>query len=404
MGVSIKKKTTGGNGVNHRLKPAFLPMDEINILTQVRRTWSPEHVEELEEGICFIRGLLEPIIVVNFDLQSAQEYLALTNRYYRVSHKLKDLVQSADSRYLIVLSGEMRLRAHRLIWEEGCSACRELYGREAPGKCFSRHLTRRKLVEVRLHRDIPVNLAMDIQLMANDYEAPPESEMIRGLGVRYRFKKDTDPNLTIAKFARSVGRSPATMSKYLKIYDLPQEIFELLEPPKSAASSGERPRPLISSGIAFELAFLKEQGEKDLKWWALRAIAGRMKVEYFHRKVREYLAVKNQGVLDLFESSAEAAAKRAHIKMTVNQEMVNGVYGNLAYWRKVLTLFERGQLGKDDSPFSADSPTRLYRQQVELMKEAVLPHLSEFLSAEKVQEVHRVLGKVEELLAGQPAL
>jgi len=404
MGVSGKKKTLSNGGVNYRLKPAFLPIDKINILTQVRRTWSREHVVALADNICLHRGLLEPIIVVNYSAELCQKYLDLTNRHYKVDHQLAELIQIEDGRYLIVLSGEMRLRAHRLIWEEGCSACQEQFGQEIPGKCFARHLINRKIIEARLHRDIPASMAMRIQLTGNCYNAPPESETIQGNGVHYRFEKEMDLRLTIAKFARSVGRSPATMSKYLKIYDLPREIFELLEPPKTAASSGEKPKPLISSGIAFELAFLKEQGEKDLMWWAQRAIAGRMKVEYFHRKIREYLAVKNQCVLDLFESSAEAAAKRAHIKATVNQEMVNGVYGNLAYWRKVLLLFERGQLGKDDSPFSADSPTRLYRQQVELMKEAVLPHLSDFLSADKVQEIHQVLGQVDRALPSSATL
>src|SRR3989344_6358153 len=370
----------------HR-KPRFvlLNLDSINTVTQHRRIFLANDTQALADNICQY-GLLDPLITASFFSNSAQEYIELINTFYKTAHHLSELRRADNEHYQIVLSGERRLRAHLLILENGCSLCREQYGQEEMGSCYRRHfgkIKKPKKIEAHIYHDLSAIEAMDIQLSGNSYVMPKEQEMIESYALQYFVKKKIDPKLTIAQFARSVGKAPETMRGYLKVHALPDAIYNYYQ------------QGLISYGIALELAFLKDQGENNIDFWAMRAIVGRLKVDDFHKRIREHLRNRNQTVLEIFGEKSEKAAKKLFIRKTVAKEMIADLHAGNVYWKKVLCLFEEGKLGKNDSPFSEESPVHLYRKQMELTKNNILPHLAKFLPKKSLREIEKTLARVE---------
>ena len=63
----------------------------------------------------------------------------------------------------------------------------------------------------------------------------------------------------------------------------------------------------------------------------------------------------------------------------------------IAALKNVLKLFQSGDLGKKDSPFSEGSPVSLYRKQICLMEQEVLPHLEQFLPKNSLGEIKKTL-------------
>jgi len=367
-------------------KEILMFLDEINVLAQHRQTFLPEEISAKADSVCRY-GLFEKILVVAFKRKSAQDYIDLTNQHYKTNHALVELTQLPDGTFPVLLSGEVRLRGHKEAWEMGCPTCREHFGQEKPGVCYCRHFypkKAKKMIEVKLYDDMPAIVAIDIQLTGNSYTPPPENEMVAAISFQFLVKKKIDPSLTIARFARSVGKSPGTISGYLKVFELPKEIYEFYQ------------KGYLSYGIALELAFLKNHGEstKSLHWWAMRAITGKIKADVFQKKVREHLQNQGQGLLEIFHDISEKEARRRAIRETVAKEMVDDIYRGTAYWQKVLGLFKEGKLGKKDSPFSESSPVALYRKQVALMESQVLTHLEQFLPKHALTDIKKTIALV----------
>lgn len=367
----------------------LLDINFINILTQHRRTLLADDTRALADNICQY-SLLDPLVIVSFSPASAQEYIELVNTFYKTAHCLSELQRVNNEHYQIVLSGERRLRAHWLIWESGCSLCREKYGQEELGSCYKRHFGKRKKdkkIETRLYHDLSAVEAMDIQLSGNSYVLPKEQEMIQSYALQYFIKRKMDPKLTIAQFARSVGKAPETMRGYLKVCALPDAIYDYYQ------------QGFIPYGIAAELAFLKDQGENDLDFWAMRAIVGKIKVETFRQIIRGHLEKKNQSILEIFDEKSQEETKKSFVRKTVAKEVIGDLHAGTVYWRKVLRLFEEGKLGKKDSPFSEGSPVNLYKKQIDLTKNHIFPHLARFLPKKSLKEIERTLARVELVLA-----
>lgn len=367
-------------------KELLMFLDEINVLAQHRQTFLPEEISAKADSVCRY-GLFEKILVVAFKRKSAQDYIDLTNQHYKTSHALAELTQLPDGTFPVLLSGEVRLRGHKEAWELGCPTCRERFGQEEPGVCYCRHFSpkkAKKMIEIKLYDDMPAIIAIDIQLTGNSYTPPPENEMVAAISFQFLVKKKIDPNLTIARFARSVGKSPGTISGYLKVFELPKEIYEFYQ------------KGYISYGIALELAFLKNHGESNsgLKWWAMRAITGKIKSDVFRKKVRAHLQNQGQELLEIFHDVSEKEAKKRAIRETVAKEMIDDIYRGTAYWQKVLRLFKEGKLGRKDSPFSEGSPVALYRKQVNLMETQVLAHLEQFLPKRTVAGIKKTIALV----------
>lgn len=364
---------TNGEKVPH-YRGGYLSLGHINVLAQPRKTF--EDITELADDIAE-HGQLHPMVVARFTAPVCGQYLALLNRLWGSSFALRRLRGCKSSRgvvYYVLLAGERRYRALSLLWQRGCSTCRDTYGKnEPPGTCFARHFGRRRdTVEVRISTRMAPLPALFLQLSENTHVRVPPHEEAKAYTLLYRLLRQADTSFTVAAFARKVGRSPETIRHALRFSGLPLDIQRTVE------------KGYLPYGMALELTRLAVAGVKRnvLEYWKLRAITERRTVEQFRELVTGYLAHLRNGDGDLFGPHTEtelAAARRQHIKRTVAREMIRGVWSWILYFRKVQGLFRDHLLGYPESPFSLRSPVRVTKSLLEEL-ERLIPHMERVLT------------------------
>ncbi len=134
-----------------RYRGAMLPISEINVLPQPRKTF--EDIPELALDVAD-KGFLNPPTVARLSEEHCRNYLKVINALWGSSFTIEELAPSlvrGKVFFHVLLAGERRFRSCRLLWEEGCKKCVRKFGSEAPGACFKRHFRSDKL-EVRLCR------------------------------------------------------------------------------------------------------------------------------------------------------------------------------------------------------------------------------------------------------------
>ncbi len=272
----------------------------------------------------------------------------------------------------VLLAGERRYRALSLLWREGCSKCREEYGRELKGRCFRRHFGRQNdTIEARISTSIIPLHALFLQLSENTHMAVPPHEEAHAYTLLFRLIRHGNADFTLAAFARSVGRSPETIRNALRFSSLPAGIQRSVE------------KGYIPYGIALELTRLDVAHVKRsvLDYWESRAITERHTVEQFGELVTKYLENLREPTGNLFAVMSEEErriAQRLHVKRTVARETIQATWSWIRYFRRMLRLFHEGSIGYEDSPYSVRSPVRVTLALIAEL-EALIPHLRHVL-------------------------
>jgi hypothetical protein len=387
----------GGLRGGHHFEGSFLPLGSITVLPQPRRTF--ERIEEFAQGLAQ-NLVLNPPTIARFSREACGQYLAVLNLIWKTSLTIKQdaicVGERGEKVYYTLLAGERRYRALTFLWQEGCEECREQYGKEEKGACFRRHFKRSR-VEVRLAIDITPLSALFLQMAENTHMPVPPHEEAYAYAQLFRLAKEADEKFSLATFARGVGRSPETIRNALRFCNLPKGI-------QAAVEKGQ-----IPYGIAIEISRLHqtEMEEQQLEWWLLRAITENYKVPDFRRVVTQYLLNQRSGqgsLLDILTEEQRRMFEQPHFRQVVEVHTVQAMWAWIYYFGKVFQLFEEGRLGRVDSPFSEDSPVRLFRRLVDRL-EQVLPHLKQFLPKKEyplrmgmLKQARAIAGALEEAL------
>lgn len=367
---------------------AQIPLNAINILPQPRRTF--EEIEILAGDIA-VKGLLEPPVVAKLNEDGCTDYLAVINRLWRTSYQIEDLVATLDTdgqkHFYILIAGERRLRALRLLQAAGYDACIKEFGPHG----FYETLFDGGKIDVRLCVDMPPLEVIFRQTSENMHLRVPPHEEARFFHDLLNLIREVEPDYPISRFARKVGRSPDTIRNAVKFCELPQTIQDLVE------------KRSLSYGIACEIARLQSElglGSEELRWWAMRAILTSAKVPEFRQMVTDYIFNSQNGQTEmaLFTDREKEAMRRAFFREIVAKRFIQSLWERIAYWKKVIALFESGELGQENSPFSEGSPAQLYKAEIALLKE-VLPHLARFIPRKAQQEAFVILSEAEGVLS-----
>lgn len=365
---------------------ARIPLASINVLDQPRQTF--ENIGELAENIAK-HNLLHPLIIARFTPEECSEYLKTINLIWGREHYSSELnitEEEGKEFYYVLLAGERRFRACKRLNTVGCLEHKEKFGE---GPCYERHFGDQS-VDVRLAQNVAPVQAIFIQASENIHMRVPPHEEAHFYNRLYRTLQQDNPNYPIARFAREVGRTSDTIRTALKYCNLPDDIQDFVE------------NEQISYGIAGEIARLKTElnlSDEDLRWWAIRAIAKNYKVPDFREMVSNHIRQQKSGqtVFDLFSASQDEAMKRSLFKRVVAQEIIQGTWAWIHYFRRVRSLFDEGLVGKKDSPFSHKSPVRVFKALTQETKK-LLPHLSELLKPDEFTEAETVFTKAQQLL------
>lgn len=367
---------------------ARIPLEAINIFPQVRQTF--EEIVDLAENIAD-HGLFNPLTVAKFDRESCQRYIAVINWLWGRDFSLDGAIpyeEEGQEVFYVLLAGERRHRACMYLKTEGCLSCQQQFG---AGPCHTRHpASADGQVDVRLCVNISPLEALFRQIAENVHMRVPVHEEAKAFYELFNLVKQADPKYSLAQFARDVSRGPDTIKNAIRFCELPEAIQSFV---KNRA---------FSYGIACEISRLYEAGfgEDDLSWWARQAAVSVTKVDEFRATISKVINDRNNGqtMLDLFTREQESEMRRLAHRRVVAKEMIQLLWRDRSYLKKVKELLENGKLGKDDSPFSIASPVRYYRASIELRRQ-LLPLLKSHLPKAFLAEAQEILEQSEQVLA-----
>lgn len=364
------------------------PLEEIIILPQPRKTFN--EITELGLSILEHNIIYLPVLAY-FNKESFERYLAVLSLLWRTSFQIEDYLsfgvfdqEQGEIYYKVLIDGERRIRGCRKFLTEGCDEHPDVPG------CYELHFGDKK-VDVTLMSDISPMEALLLQSVTNTHNRVPPHEDAQFLDNLFKMFLICEPNFSIGKFSRLVGRSSETVRNAVKFCRLPKDVQEMV--------------PMeIPYGMAGEVALLQEHlnmPEVELKEWALMAARGKYKVPDFRKIVREYIFQQENGqtsLLDLLTDKQQKELKKFNQRMVVARHLINGVWEWINYFSKVRHLLEEGKLGKNESPFSIRSPIRVFRRLIEEEKQ-LLPHLKDIISYQRYREAEESFQQAEVLLS-----
>lgn len=348
-----KKMHSNGLG-RYQTSSKKIPLEVINVLPQMRRSFYS--INDLADNI-YEHGIINHISVAFFTKDECLRHIKNINKVFEEHSSIRDF-RTYYGYYPVLIAGERRLRAVKEL--------HSLYPDQV------------KRIPATIYHHITSEDAVNLQASENTYVPPPPDEEAEFYNNYYKLLQITlGKEMSIAAFARKVGRNPTTVSKALKFCTLPEGIRKMVRD------------KMISYGIACELARLKEVGKTDevIIEWALRAVLIKAKVDDFRAGLKRYLNDKQTGMFA--ETEFDEASGRRKV---MNYEMVQAFYAQTKYMNKVIRLFDEDLLGGEESPFSLRGPFNAYKHLLELMEKSVLPHL------EKIQDdpyVKRIMRRVK---------
>lgn len=377
-----------GNHKSHFMS-ALLPLRRINALRQMRQTFDEEALQNLAENLS-VQHLMQSLIVARFNVEQTQEHLRVINEAWGTSYKIDALSPTLTEDglfYFVLIAGERRLRAHLLLWDRGCEACREDYSEDLPkGFCYIRHFHDDR-IPVRIRLEATPSIVLTLQLTENTYIAPPPHEVATAIAEYYPLWRLLNPDKRKKDFATEVNKSVDTLNDYFHYSQLPEFVQEQVE------------KGAIPFGIALEIARLQADKESDdqLELWLRKAIAGMFSVPAFAQLVNEYLKNKHSGQTSLFEimtDNAKAEMERQNIRLIVDPKFRQALHTSMEYDKRVIDLVRSGRMLLPDSPYSARSVLGLMRKQLEIVRERNYL-FRELLGAEGYQEHIEVYNEYE---------
>ena len=282
MEISLKKMTArppkGTYDVN-------LPRVCIGILHQMRRTMSQNGLSELADSISAM-GQHTPGLVVALKRRAALSYIQNINKMWGVNYQLQQFVpvyiQEQDEEfYLFLVAGHRRFKAVEL------AGLNVFYAR--------------------LHFESSFSQALLMQYHENVHEEVPPDEEARFITLFWREAKKKNPEMPLAKFARSLGKKPEAVRRSIRFTALPVRIQELVLPSNEFKKG-------IAYALLCELARLQEariEAEKPFDESELMRLAYVLITQYKTAKraaawVSEQIrALQGQG--EVFELSIQDA-------------------------------------------------------------------------------------------------
>lgn len=346
----------------YRYYTTRVPLDVINTLPQPRRTF--EDVETLADNIA-TKGLINPLIIAAFSESECVAHLDIINDVWGTQFKVGELSQWRK-KYYVLLGGERRLRASRLLDTKGCTD-------HLPKSCYQRHFGNRS-IKATVHEGITPFDAIELQSSENNYLRPFPHEEAEFYDKYYRaLSRANGNNLSLTEFGQRVGRSRDVIRVALRFARLPEKVREYV------ASNA------MLYSVANELGRLMDLGMSigEVNEWAIRLVANCPDMAKFRMQVRRRameLQGREQLTLEaMFAGDDEGELKRQLRRRSIDRGTVLALYNTFKYFSRVLSLFDRGVLGFPDSPFAMLGPLQAWRETLTLLDEKLLPHFDRVL-------------------------
>ena len=368
-----------------RVYNTLLPLNAINVLAQPRKTFL--EIDVLGDDVAK-KNLHELLRIARFDFEHCKRYISEVNEIWKTGFMMEEMVpvqENGSLVFYVLLDGERRYRSCIYLRDKGCTSCREEFG---PGGCYERHFGDLR-VEARVEDNISPDEAIDIQASANIHHRVPLHEEAHFYDYLYKVRKRRDPKYTVTEHAKRMGRKSEAIRLAMRFCDLPEKIQDYVE-------DGQ-----VRWGIGIEATRLQFQGkldEEELERWMIRAVTENLKVPEFRERVNRFLFNLKYEQMSMFSMAEDRYMARSAIKMVVERHTLLAIHGFIFYLNKVLDLFIKGKLGKEDSPFSHRSSIKVFRRLIDVEAKA-LPYLWQLLPKKERERDQLVIKKTAEVLS-----
>ena len=365
----------------YQVLPVAVPLGAISLLTQVRTT-----VDVASDLVPSIRaqGQQTPGVAVALTPEEAEQYIKEINELWGSRHQLAGFpLVNLDgvSYYFILVAGHRRYIA--------CTILAASTEQEAGQSAFD------GLYRVDIRFGMTVRETIPLQFNENRHQQVPPHEEARAAWKFYRWLQRPEPEMTVAKFARKIGRTSEWVRGALRFCTLPLSVQNHADGTDGCVK--------LPYGILTHLARLGE-GVSELTGeafpeaayhsWIIRAVINRLDVTTFGKTVSEYLASKRQehhGQFSLFGSVDEVVDERP-IRRVVAQQMIPAVWTLLSYLQVLEQVRVQGgfngesHLAPERDPqvralYSPKSPIHIVTSILEHLAE-LRPHLEELAKQE----------------------
>lgn len=341
-----------------------IPLFQINILTQIRKTRYQEHIDRLAEDIAN-SGLEQPLIVVRLDETHVRNYLEVINALWDATHRTEELVWTQENREkvaYILVAGEMRYRAHLKLVEQKIlpldySVDSRVHFNSSPYASITRQIK-----ENSLRRNVPV------------------VQEARGVHDLFLLNLLSNPDFTLAQLAKDIKISPETVSNMVKVIEnLPLKVQGLIE------------EGAISFGIGLLLLGLKLNKEVDddsLLQLANEAAENKDTVSTFKVRTEKYNQEINLAVL--FSELNTKESKRQAREDRQSDHLNNGLYSTLVWLEMFEKIRNSGLNDVDTDPMSKRENQRIFTKLLDYL-EAYLANILKSLDVVEQEKALRLL-------------
>lgn len=367
-----------------RVLRVAMPPQAFSVLTQVRRTMDIQ--DDLVPSI-LEHGQQTPGVAAALTKKEAVAYLDQINAIYRKRHTLRDIKRVLLDRrayYLVLVAGHRRHQT--CLWinhavEKGDSVT---YSQKYQG-----------LYRAELRFGLVAKEAIALQFNENRHAQVPPHEEARAAWDFWRWLRIEDSSLTVAHFARMIGRNSGWVRNALRFCALPDSVQRYVD--------GQDGLPTIPYGVLIEVARLADSyksltgedlSEEAHHLWVRKAVLGRLDATKFGRAVSEYLSSKKdeqRGQFSLFGSIADEEDKRP-VRRVVAPDLVRLLWTYIEYWKSLEAIRKSGGFGTESyigpehdsvarQSYSPGSPIHLLASHITIM-EGLVPHLAELAKNE----------------------
>ena len=208
------------------LEYGLVKTGELTVFPQIRVLF--EDIDVLADDIAGHGGLIQPITVALLTEAQALGYVEGFNHVWE-----QEVVTSKDIKWIrhngkrmakVLIDGERRTRAFRLLETAGCSTCREKHGE---GSCISRHIpegTMRTTYRI----GISYTEALRVQYSANLSKPNYPHEYAEAFRRALRAEQLIDSSFSNADLARKYGIARSTVIEMMAFAELPASIKDLV--------------------------------------------------------------------------------------------------------------------------------------------------------------------------------
>lgn len=343
------------NNQNHGQDFVLIRLDPRSLITLIQARKTFEGISRLADNIAR-NGLIEPIGVVEYtDINLFQELvkelnLVWTSRMHVSSYN--PLIIDKKMIWRVLNFGERRVKAMLQLYQLGCSACYDLYGKEDPGKCYYRH-SPDGCFTTKLYRDLTPDRFLDLQFGENIYDPMPPGELAEGIAAYHTYRLSINKTVTMAQSARELGRDASTIRNSLMFATLPRAIRD------SARNVGHY-------GIALEIARYSEAAEKNGKRLLSRELCDiynhflihkftlNMAKKYIDEKIGSFNQLE---LLDIMNQARDQ--QEIQLKRDLSRKATEFLYQAIKFWSNILTLCRYNKICKKYTPLTEETLLRL---------------------------------------------